>query len=53
MILTPCSDLKTRETMWVARKTETAPQYAPVESWWVAGLYADKFATDHVPVTFS
>jgi hypothetical protein len=57
MILTPCSDLKTRETLWVGRKTETAPQTGndlpiAVEASWIAGVYAEKFADDHVPVTF-
>ena len=48
-IYSQCSDLETRETMWVARKTETAPQtrYAgmicPAETWWWAGVHADAF----------
>jgi hypothetical protein len=45
-IYSMCSDLDTRETMWVARKTDDAPQtvYAgqirPAEGWWWAGCYA-------------
>lgn len=48
-IYSPCSDLATRQTMWVPRKTETAPQtrYAGMvsyaEAYWWAGLYADRY----------
>jgi hypothetical protein len=40
--------------MWVARKTETAPQtrYAgminPAEGWWWAGCYADRYHEEAV-----
>jgi hypothetical protein len=53
-IYSQCSDLQTRQTMWVARKTETSPQtrYAgmitPVEGWWLAGCHADCYASDVV-----
>lgn len=53
-ILSPCTDLETRELMWVARKTDDAPQYTfagrinPAEGWWWAGCYADRYSDDVV-----
>ena len=57
-IYSQCSDLQTREIMWVARKTETSPQslyagrHCPAEGWWWAGCYADRYhdeAIDALP----
>jgi hypothetical protein len=51
-IYSACSNLETREIMWVARKTEDAPQFRfagqinPSEGWWLAGIYSDRFASD-------
>ena len=51
-IFTPCSNIETRELMWVARKTETAPQTRfagminPAEGWWWAARHADRYADD-------
>ena len=53
-IFSQCSDLSTRETMWVARKTDDAPQtrYAgqinPAEGWWWAGCHADRYQEEAV-----
>ena len=53
-IYSQCSDLQTRETMWVARKTDDAPQtrYAgmicPAEGWWWAGCHADRWHDEAV-----
>ena len=58
MILTPCSDLKTRSLMWVGRKTETSPQTMgqdhpiAVEAAWIAGAYADRYADDVQPIAW-
>lgn len=57
-ILSPCSDLETRQTMWVARPSDLAPQrtfagqVVPAEAYWWAGCHADRYASDVVPVTF-
>lgn len=48
-IYSQCSDLSTREIMWVARPSDLAPQrrYAgqiiPAEGWWWAGCHADRY----------
>ena len=53
-IFSQCSDLQTRETMWVARKTDDAPQtrYAgqinPAEGWWWAGCHADRWGAEAI-----
>ena len=53
-IYSQCSDLSTRETMWVARKTDDAPQtrfagqICPAETWWWAGVHADAFHEEAV-----
>ena len=53
-IYSQCSDLSTREIMWVARKTETAPQTRfagminPAEGWWWAGCYADRYQEEAI-----
>ena len=58
MILTPVSDLATRRIMWAGRKTDLGPQTMGndlpivVESEWIAGAYADRYADDVRPVTF-
>jgi hypothetical protein len=55
-IFSQCSDLQTRETMWVARKTENAPQdrfagqINPAEGYWWAARYAERYADDVVPL---
>jgi hypothetical protein len=51
-IYSACSNIETRETMWVARKTDDAPQHTfagqitPAEGWWWAGCHADRYADD-------
>ena len=51
-IYSACSNIETRETMWVARKTDDAPQFTfagqinPAEGWWIAGIYADRFGDE-------
>ena len=53
-IYSACSALQPRETMWVARPSDLAPQYRfagqinPVEGWWVAGVSADRYADEVV-----
>ena len=53
-IYSQCSDLTTRETMWVARPSDLAPQrsYAgqisTAEGWWWAGCHAERYASDVV-----
>jgi hypothetical protein len=53
-IYSQCSDLQTRETMWVGRPSDDAPQYRfagqinPAEGWWIAGISADSYAADVV-----
>jgi len=48
-IFSMASDLTTRETRWVPRKTETSPQSVFAgqiqahEGWWFAGVYADRY----------
>jgi hypothetical protein len=52
MILSMASDLTTRRIVWAGRKTETSPQTmgqdlpVTVESGWLAGAYAEKFADE-------
>ena len=49
MIMSPASCLKTRQTVWAGRKTETSAQTMgqdlpiTVEAAWLAGAYADRF----------
>lgn len=53
-IFTPCSDIETRQIMWVARKTETAPQTRfagminPAEGSWWAAVHADRYEEEAV-----
>jgi len=52
MILSMASDLTTRRIVWAGRKTDDAPQTMgqdlpiTVESEWLAGAYAEKFADE-------
>jgi len=53
-IFSMCSDLQTRETMWVTRKTDDAPQdrfagqINPAEAYWWAARYAERYADNVV-----
>jgi hypothetical protein len=53
-IFSMASDLTTRETRWVPRKTETSPQSVFAgqiqahEGWWFAGIYADRYHDEAV-----
>ena len=53
-IFSQCSDLQTRETMWVTRKIDDAPQdrfagqINPAEGYWWAARYAEHYAADVV-----
>jgi hypothetical protein len=52
MILSQASCLKTRQRMWVGRKTDNGPQIGygdqptQLESEWIAGVYAEKYAAE-------
>ena len=54
-IYSQCSDLETRQIMWVKRQTDDGPQnrfagmVTPAESWWWAGCHADCYASDVIP----
>ncbi len=55
-IYSACSNLETRELMWVARPAAGGDQYTfagqinPVEGWWVAGVSADRYASEVRPI---
>jgi hypothetical protein len=52
-IYSMCSDLETREIVWVSRQTETAPQdrfagmINPAPASWYAARHADAYRNDH------
>ena len=58
MILTPCSDLKTRQILWVSRNSDSEPQtqngievYTTTAAM-IAGSHAQRYASDVKRVTF-
>jgi hypothetical protein len=54
MIMSMATDLTTRQIVWAGRKTETAQQTMglelplTVESEWIAGAYADRYAAEAI-----
>lgn len=52
MIFSSASCLKTRQRMWVGRKSDLGPQVGygdqptQLETEWIAGVYAEKYAAE-------
>jgi hypothetical protein len=57
MILTPCSDLKTRQIVWASRNSDSEPQthnefeVCTTTAAMIAGAHAQRYASDLKRVT--